>query len=808
MDADDSNRTPARSTRVGRGFLFAGALLLSLVAAPARADTLDTMLSYLVTAGIVDPAVKDAKPLIQCLVNSGNPASCVNVKSLAEQEGKAAVKKYTPDDPMIAATVDIIRAANKSDWFKVLELTSTDVLVQIACKSGLSTSGPLKNFICGSVFKEISHLAKSVVREVLAAMNPPDLWELIGLVGNIDLACKLVPDFPGKDEACGTFGKALAAIGGAAADAVKFGGKLVVSGTDAIENVLFGSDSHMPYDKYYALYWLPWFHKGVALCVGQNCQGLGDLQKGIWDRCVDYFDSHNQYRSTARKTCDDMRDKRFDPGVKAMAKGMKGAGEAHAALMRNWARTWAVEDYGKDTVALRKTSFVSNCDFALRKSFPFPPPDPALCEAMKKSLIYKPLYTKCMGDVQAQLPSPSAWASACTAAQPKFVAVFNEEKGALQQQINQIVAAGCFPPQGWSAAQGLKFECTNYEAYGACLSGLKAGAEQQHCKVDVAKADAERAKQIVAALSTKRCHAQGGDVVCTRPWKVDACKVQLAAYKPLPNVKSGLSCNADLAAFTGLQKQAQQIVFSANGGTKQNTGMKTEKGDGLVMVVPPSSNNCTPQIDPLALKCLNSAPAIAAAKTVIPGGTLGACAPDPKKDGADAPCLAPVMTAEVPTTVGVAQPAMPGGVAGAMPDNGARQGTIPPPARSTGLPAVQSPAVQSPLGQLSSARNAQTTTPTGAAGGFNLPPPPAQSPPPPAAVVARAAAVAAHAQTTGAANARPSAATADVEQMLAPTGCMRRSGTHFTCTSRAGLERCEALHRQQKVQSCALAAAR
>src|SRR4029434_2968933 len=115
---------------------------------------------------------------------------------------------------------------------------------------------------------------------------------------------------------------------------------------------------HMPYDKYYALYWLPWFHKGVALCVGQNCQGLGDLQKAIWDRCVDYFDSHNQYRSTARKTCDDMRDKRFDPGVKAMAKGMKGAGEAHAALMRNWARTWAVEDYGKDTVALRKTSFV------------------------------------------------------------------------------------------------------------------------------------------------------------------------------------------------------------------------------------------------------------------------------------------------------------------------------------------------------------------------------------------------------------------------------------------------------------------
>ncbi|MCC7114196.1 MAG: hypothetical protein IT520_07425, partial [Burkholderiales bacterium] len=252
--------------------LAAAALLFATSSAPARADTFDSILAILVTAGVVDPAVKDARPLIECLVkHDGNPVPCVDVqaklaqaaqagKDAAGEQAKAQAKAFVPEDPAIQAAVAIIGAANRRDWLDVLELTGTDLLFSIACKAGLSVAGPMQGFICNGPFQDVAKLAKPVVREVLVVFGdpPPDIWRLITLVANLELACKITPSFPGKDEACGTLAKALAAIGGLFVDAAKYGGKLVVSGADAVENWLFGDDSHMPYDRYYALYWLPW----------------------------------------------------------------------------------------------------------------------------------------------------------------------------------------------------------------------------------------------------------------------------------------------------------------------------------------------------------------------------------------------------------------------------------------------------------------------------------------------------------------------------------------------------------------------
>jgi hypothetical protein len=96
----------------------AAALALG-AAAPACADTTDKILDYLAKAGVIDPAIKDAKPLIDCLVkNNGNANACVNVKSLAEQQGKAAAQKFVPDDPKIQGAFQVVRAVDKGDWVK------------------------------------------------------------------------------------------------------------------------------------------------------------------------------------------------------------------------------------------------------------------------------------------------------------------------------------------------------------------------------------------------------------------------------------------------------------------------------------------------------------------------------------------------------------------------------------------------------------------------------------------------------------------------------------------------------------------
>jgi hypothetical protein len=46
---------------------------------------------------------------------------------------------------------------------------------------------------------------------------------------------------------------------------------------------------------------------------------------------------------------------------------------------------------------------------------------------------------------------------------------------------------------------------------------------------------------------------------------------------------------------------------------------------------------------------------------------------------------------------------------------------------------------------------------------------------------------------------------ADAEAALKTAGCTRRSnGAEFTCTARAGFDRCESVRRQRKVASCVL----
>lgn len=624
--------------------VLAATLLAGLLLAPAmaRADTLDTLLDILVNAGVVDGAVKDAKPLIACLIAKKNATACVNVKSLAEQQGKQAVKKFTPSDPAIVATIEIVQAAYASDWIKVLEVTGADLLVQIACKAGLSSGGPLKNFICGSVFKEVSHLAKPALRQVLITVNHPTPGNLLSLIGVIDpaLACKVVPDFPGKGEVCGIFGTVLVKAEKFAKDMAKLGMK----GADALENFVFGDDSHMPYDKYYALYWQPWYHYGTWLCLTKNCQGLGNLNASIGNPCVDYFDSHNQYRSTARKTCGDMRNK-FDREVKAFAKAMPPVAEGQVEATRPSAKLWAFEDYGKDKLTQRKDLFVGLCSGNLTGKFPFPHPNPVRCEIFKQSPMYKQFkshfdkaYANCRSAVAKQMPSPTAWSSACTQVVNRFAGMYYEERVAIGLKLKKLAGAGCVQPKNWPANKGIMLECSNYAGFQQCNAsfGLQfiVAPGKSTCNVDQKLADEKLAKTLVAQLGAKRCErtkAGNGQVIaCARPWKHDQCKTLLAAAKqgiPLTTAV-GVQCQSkdqlkSEPAFSVVSKQAQDILNTLNGVKKM--------GGGLVMVPPMKA--CKHGLDPLTISCPGNPKALGEMGVKLP-----TCPPDPNKDGADVPC--------------------------------------------------------------------------------------------------------------------------------------------------------------------------
>lgn len=478
---------------------IAAALVCALAAAaPARADTVDTILDYLEKAGVIDPAIKDAKPLIDCLLkNNGNANACVNVKSLAEQQGKAAAQKFVPDDPKIQGAFQVVQAVQKGDWVRVVEVAGVKVLLPLACDLGLATTGPLKGFVCKDAMKQIvAKVAEPAVRELLGVLASGDpaqiVWKVITLAGDVDLACALLPDFPGKDVPCSVFGKALAEIGGAFADAAKYGAKIVVSVADGAENLIFGDDSHMPYDKYYALYWLPWLHYGTKECMAdpKGCGGLAAQNQVTRERCVDYFDSHNQYRSTAKKTCDNMRYNRLTPAARAMAQAMEGAAEAQALKMRPFARTWVVEATPEAFTPARKETFHSGCQIALRKEFPLPESDPARCEMIKKSPAYKnpafksgfdAAYKSCVADAKKQSPSPNAYVSACTGASKTLAKVVEEENAVLVTAMQRLVTLGCKTPAGWTAAQGPKFECKGKVAFENCRVALKAGNEAKRC---------------------------------------------------------------------------------------------------------------------------------------------------------------------------------------------------------------------------------------------------------------------------------------------------------------------------------------
>lgn len=711
--------------RSRRAMRFCLALVLGLSALPAVAidNTVDSILDIVIQE--LSPELAPAKPFVVCLLDHGADVEYC-AKSLgtgyvgqAKGEAQEEVKKslpFDPGSPEVKLVLDIVKAANEQKWDVVLSKGGPYLARTVIC--AVFVPPGVKSFGCPVIGYVIEHQAGSV-KKVLAALQNGDVPGLVSiLVAQFgpEVVCELIPSsaLPAgaselKDIGCSVIGEILAGAKKIAEDVAG----AVVKGADAVENLLFGDDSHMPYDKYYGLYWQPWYHYATSLCLGKNCEGLGSLNAAIGDPCVSYFDSHNQYKSTAEKTCGDMR-KKFEKEVKAFSAAMKAAGEVYGGSANKMAKDWAVSDWGKGiSVAWQKKEFAKLCEKAMEVKFPFPAPVPGRCELIKKSPIYKnPMfkdmldkqYAKCQADAGKQVPSPTAWAQVCQAPADKFAIEYAAAQKAVNDAVKKIEALGCKKEQKTVSAAP-KLVCTTYEGFGACQNAYSG---KLPCSLDKNPADTAMADKILAQLGTKRCSIKDEvkilpcpkkdgttgtcqspekNILCSRPWKVDLCKSLLQKMAGKNLVATTVKCKAEpvgMAAFVVLSKQAGDILFKLNGGVGSKSAPGTTQGVGGTWK-PASSKNCKASWDPLSIHC--SQPGLPAQHQI----SLPSCMPDPNKDGADAPCLlAPL---QYDPSLAPVKEAIPGVLAPPPPLQPAVG--MPPPIMQ-GAPAVPAPAMTAP----------------------------------------------------------------------------------------------------------------
>jgi hypothetical protein len=653
-------------------------LVLLSLSAPinSRADTLDTLLNVLVVAGIVDPAIVDAKDLVNCLVTQP-PQACVG--------GELQSGGFMPEDPGVRAVVEVVKAAYGSDWLKVLEVTGTDVLFQVVCKAGLSTTGPISSFVCGGLFAEVVSKGKPVVRQVLVAIGSGDFGDWVKLVtmAGPELGCSLIPDsIPGKDAVCGPLAEVLAY----AVDAFNDAANAVWGGINNLGDWVSGQDTHMDRDHYYALYWQPWYHYGTWLGVANNWQGWGTLLAYVRDPCEKYFDSHTMSQENAQELCDGQRD-RFSNEVKAFKSALDVAPDAYYEMaIKHLPAIYAIEDYGKLTNSTKRTFVRGLCETHMRGLFPFPEPNAARCQSLKASAdkltgsfhdMLMQLYNQCLTDQNTQQPTPSVASFVCTPLGNRFVAELDQERAKLDDKIRDLVIAGCLPPTGWSPEDGINLKCLNYPAYDQCRDVFGQVNTDNYCSLDQVKADNKLARAIRNELGLKRCGLSGDTtVVCTRPWKKERCEVLRKAAIQGLSQPSALRCELmlDSSYLSGWDK-ARTVVSALNtisrgdavlpeeddtaankAGLSRKLQMRKKPVEMLKAEVAPTTvpvqqlmpANCAIIWDNLGIHCTDSS-VVLKLRTYYPEmEALPLCQQDPNHDGSSVVCYSGTLQIPMP----------------------------------------------------------------------------------------------------------------------------------------------------------------
>lgn len=615
-------------------------LAIAVTARPARAageETVSKILKLLASAGLVDQAIVDAQSLIECLLEH-SAAECVDLQSAAVAKGKAEAAKVVPSDPKVKTAVAVIRAVNDGDWLLVLELTSTDLLGQIACDAAMAPTAAVKTVVCGPIFAEVSGMAKPVVKGVIHAFatSPPDIWALVSLVG-LPTACEIAPDMPLKDEVCGILGQAFAILTEAASQLASQGWGLVTG----FGEVVGGQSDAMPQAEYYAKEWQRWLHQYVMYSL----QGAPSLSFN-WqhDRCVEYFDGHKYSGSHAKEACDAMQG-RFAKEVLEVSKAMKAARapyyQAHLAPQLDFLilqRYWSLDALlawlaGQQSAAWAPSFAQANATLGEEAGKLF-----MACEKdMEAVYILGYRQSDPMYPAEFHTHATAAWGYNCLHIFTDHLApAMTLRRAGLQSALG---ATGCeLKKQGYTGDR-IDVTCGSYPAFQQCRSLVpapEAAGGVVYCGVNGLVADPKLAKTLATELG-RRCLAGGNnDVNCTRPWRAAECEYYKAEATEGYGSPVYVTCkdlsNTD-SMFVAGKKEAAQIALALNGGAV------LPSSETFNVFLPPTTDNCYTNWDPLAVVC-RDASALETLGQKLPGTDLSKCPPDPNRDGADEACYA------------------------------------------------------------------------------------------------------------------------------------------------------------------------
>jgi hypothetical protein len=602
----------------------------------------------------------------------------------------------------VVLVVEVIRAATADppDWIRVLELTGIDLTIDMACKVGLSWSGPLKTPLC-SYGSYLTSLAKPLVQEILIAVVNRDWMRLIALLGptsSVEIACQLLPEGEETKILCGSLGKVLAEVSeyaskawNAASGAASDVGSVAWDAYDAGAELLGLSSPHMSYDEYYSRYFAQLVPKRTLQYNVMNRMDLG-LEGDERLRCVDYFDDHQQKRDTAKKTCSDLN-RRLVNDVNRFIDYVGAAPRSYFdAFMQPTLRDLVAENHGKNHL----DQFLIHVNGLTPDRWGH-----ASLPAGENPFVIE--YRKCFPHMNNMLygmdvditvpglvpPSNTEWA--CYQAARHYAAVLAGENIRLAAMDKKLHGAGCTPQQ--SAESSLFYRCTSMDAYLACSESFK-GYRRSHCGIDRFAIEDELGEEIARTLRDARCTYQATQtsyqvaipirnpkVVCTREWKHAQCE-QLLKQELKDPVLAGLGLQLGCALgvdpkYAQAKLEAQKILDALNAISPTQTppaepaisaspsagsltrhfalsrpkaALEERKGPARPTDIVRTEllKNCRPTWDPLALRCLDPSVVLRLGEK-LPGTSLKPCRPDPLGFGAEAPCYAGALPITLPT---------------------------------------------------------------------------------------------------------------------------------------------------------------
>ncbi len=606
-------------------------LIAGLSAGGARADTLDDVLAVLSTAGVVDPVVVEAKPMIQCLVNGQSVEICAE-----EAAGKA--HGFVPNDPKIKKVVDIFHAVQAKAWLDVFMLAGEQVVCSL-----IPTGGTIKDLFCGEIFD----VAEPVIASAYKAVIDGDILGLVTTVG-VGYACDLLPDAPGASELCGVLGEIVQGV----ADAV---GGMVGTFGNLLEDIA-GQSQHMPVEEYYLKYWRNWLHYAVVknLHTGQpHYLHVGNYAMSSTS-CQEYFDSHKMSASNAQKVCGIMK-QRFLQEVDEVTKVWQAF---PATFFAGWAapnvRSWTVmyysklEEYAQVAGGHTGPHQSQHGKYLLKSDAPFKDLNAKCGAQLPLSMPAMPYEVHAVD--KANMSTARGWA--CLQVGDLLAEALLAQKAILKAVLPKMTALGCTKASNAAAPY---IYCQSYEKFKACRALYDGGesAEGNICQINQLAADPALAKAIAVKLGTKRCHATPhstsySNVECERPWKQAQCKSLLDSLSSGAFKKPTISCLLKHdRAFAAGKRDASEIVknLSATSSGMGTVDPASGATSGLAIYTPGEcSRSADDEWDPLRIHCK----AEAAKKKLA--AMLPTCDPDPQKDGADKPCYDGPLTLDAPVS--------------------------------------------------------------------------------------------------------------------------------------------------------------